>query len=188
MRVHPWRDCLLIIAGLATASCSPMAGLDPLPTSASTQYLLDAGDELRVTAYGLDGFSSNYVIGDMGTVSLPLIGDVPASGKTVHEVQQAIAQQLTAKRIVNAPIVNVQVNEYRHFFIVGEIKKPGEYPFRPGTSVLNAISMAGGYTFRAQTDKVAITRRQGNSTFTAVATEQAFIQPGDTIRVYESWF
>jgi polysaccharide export outer membrane protein len=188
VRVHPWCKCLPIIASLVLGACSPMAGLDPLPASASTQYLLDAGDELRVTAYGLDGFSSTYVISDMGTVSLPLIGDVPASGKTADQVQQAIARQLTEKRIVNAPIVNVQVNEYRHFFIVGEIKKPGEYPFRPGTSVLNAISMAGGYTFRAQTKKVAITRRKGNSSFTAVATEQAFIQPGDTIRVYESWF
>lgn len=188
MKVHPWRNCLAIVMSVALGACSPMAGLEPLPASTSTQYLLDAGDELRVTAYGLDGFSSTYVISDMGTVSLPLIGDVPASGKTAAQVQQAIAGQLAERRIVNAPIVNVQVNEYRHFFIVGEVKKPGEYPFRPGTSVLNAISMAGGYTFRARTKKVAITRRQANGSFTAVATEQALIQPGDTIRVYESWF
>ena len=182
------RNWLPLVAGAALASCSPMGGMDPLPPMATSQYLLDAGDELRVTAYGLDSFSNNYVVNDTGNVSLPLIGDVAAGGQTVDQVQRAIAAQLAEKRIVNAPVVNVQVNQYRPFFIIGEVKKPGEYPFRPGTSVLNAISIAGGYTFRANTSKVAITRRRGKGSFVASADEQAMIQPGDTIRVFESWF
>ncbi len=188
MKRHLWRESLVLLAGTLLVSCSPVGKLAALPPMTSTQYLLDAGDELRVTAYGLEDFSNNYVISDVGTVSLPLIGDVPAGGQNVGQVQQAIAAKLTQMSILKAPVVNVQVNRYRPFFIVGEVKKPGEYPFRPGTTVLNAVSMAGGYTFRASTAKVAIVRRQGRDTVTASAGDEALIQPGDTIRVFESWF
>ena len=188
MKRHLWYQSVALLAGALLASCSPVSGFASLPPTTSSQYTLAAGDELRVTAYGLDGFSNNYLVSDAGLVSLPLIGDVTAGGQTVGQVQQAITAQLTAMRIVKAPVVNVQVNHYRPFFIVGEVKKPGEYPFRPGTSVLNAVSMAGGYTFRANTSKVAIIRRQGNANVTAAARDEALIQPGDTIRVFESWF
>lgn len=188
MKNHLCRETLALFAAACLASCSPLSGLDELPVTASAQYLLDAGDELRVTAYGLDSFSNNYVVNDSGMISLPLIGDVIAGGQNVTQVQQAIAAKLSTMHIVNAPVVNVQVNQYRPFFIVGEVKKPGEYPFRPGTTVLNAVSMAGGYTFRANTSKVSIVRRKGTGTITAAAGDGALIQPGDTIRVFESWF
>jgi polysaccharide export outer membrane protein len=167
------------------------SGLDGLPhfsTATSAQYALDTGDEVRVTAYGLEGFNNTYSVGDKGTISLPLVGDIPASGKTVAQLQDDIAGALLAKQIVNAPNVNVQISQYRPFYVVGEVKKPGEYPFRPGMTVLTALSVAGGYTFRARTGEVAITRRQGKANVTGAADETAMIQPGDTIRVYEGWF
>ncbi|EQA98526.1 polysaccharide export outer membrane protein [Sphingobium wenxiniae] len=182
---HHW---LGLFACMAMAACSPTSGLTDLPPAPSSEYALGAGDELRISVYGLDGLANNYVITDAGVVSLPFIGDVAASNKTADQIKQSIAQALVAKQIVNNPIVNVQVNQYRPFFIIGEVKKPGEYPFRPGTSVLTAIAMAGGYTFRANTSKFSITRRNGNGNITAAATEKAYVQPGDTIRVYESWF
>lgn len=188
MKKHHWRSWFGCLAALALASCSPTAGLESLSPVAPAEYLLGPGDEVRVMAFGLDGFSSNYVVSDNGALSLPLIGDVTASGQSVAQIQKAIAAQLADKRILNNPVVNVQVNQYRPFFVMGEVKKPGEYQFRPGTSVLNAISMAGGYTFRADTSKVAITRRRGDGSFTAAASENVVIQPGDTIRVFESWF
>jgi len=152
------------------------------------QYPLDTGDELKVNAYGLDGFSGDYLINANGAISLPLIGEVTASGQTVEQVQQAISTQLTSKRILNKPYVNVQVNKYRPFSVIGEVQKPGEYPFRPGMTVLNAVSVAGGYTFRANTSKVSIVRRRNGNAATGSATDQTLIQPGDTIRVFESWF
>lgn len=188
MKRHLWRESLALFAGTLLVSCSPVGHLAALPPMTSTQYQLDAGDELRVTAYGLDDFSNTYVISDSGMISLPLVGDVAASGQNVDQVQQAIATRLAQMNILKAPVVNVQVNRYRPFFVVGEVKKPGEYPFRPGTTVLNAVSMAGGYTFRASTAKVAIVRRQGSGSVTASAGDEALIQPGDTIRVFESWF
>jgi len=176
------------LAALALASCSPTSRMDTLSSVAPSEYLLGPGDEVRVLAYGLDSFSSNYVVSDNGNLSLPLIGDVSAAGQSVGQIQKAIIEQLATKQILLNPVVNVQVNQYRPFFVMGEVKKPGEYQFRPGTSVLNAISMAGGYTFRANTSKVAITRRRGDGSFTAAATDNVVIQPGDTIRVFESWF
>jgi len=179
---------LTVLAATSLAGCSPMAGMPPLPPPATTQYQLDAGDDLRINAYGLDGFSNNYVVSDKGVISLPLIGDVQSSGRTVDQVQQAIRARLSDKKILVDPVVNVQINQYRPYYVVGEVKKPGEYPFRPGMSVLNAISTAGGYTFRAKTSKVSITRRVDDRSLTATAAEGALIRPGDTIRVYESWF
>lgn len=188
MHRHHWQSWFGCLAAMALGSCSPTAGMDSLSAVAPAEYQLGAGDEVRVIAYGLDSFSNNYTVSDGGFLSLPLIGDVVAGGQSVGQVQGAIVAQLAEKRILNNPVVNVQVNQYRPFFVIGEVKKPGEYPFRPGTSVLNAVSMAGGYTFRADTSKVAITRRRAAGSFTAAATESVLIQPGDTIRVFESWF
>ena len=188
MNKHHWLSWFACLAAMALTSCSPTAGMHSLSAVAPAEYQLGPGDEVRVIAYGLDNFSTNYTISDGGILSLPLIGDVVAGGQSVGQVQKAIVAQLAEKRILINPVVNVQVNQYRPFFVIGEVKKPGEYQFRPGTSVLNAISMAGGYTFRADTSKVAITRRREAGSFTAAATENVMIQPGDTIRVFESWF
>lgn len=186
--LNPWFAMLLGGALLLGGCASGVNGLPRMPSPQSSQYALDAGDEVRITAYGLEGFNNTYTVGDKGSISLPLLGDVPASGKTVGQLQDDIAAALIGKQIVNAPNVNVQINQYRPFYVVGEVKKPGEYPFRPGMTVLTALSVAGGYTFRAQTGKVAITRHQGTTNVTGSADEKAMIQPGDTIRVYEGWF
>ena len=155
---------------------------------ASRQYLLDAGDEVRVTAQGLDGFSNTFQISDNGTVSLPYLGDVAASGKTVNGLQAAISEELLRKQIVRNVVINVQISQYRPFYVLGEVKKPGEYPFRPGMTVLTAISVAGGYTFRAKTGTVLVTRKLGARSITGSADESTPIAPSDTIHVRESWF
>jgi polysaccharide export outer membrane protein len=186
--LNPCFAMLLGGALLLSGCASGVNGLPRMPSPISSQYALDTGDEVRITAYGLEGFNNTYTVGDKGSISLPLLGDVPASGKTVGQLQDDIAAALIGKQIVNAPNVNVQINQYRPFYVVGEVKKPGEYPFRPGMTVLTALSVAGGYTFRAQTGKVAITRRLGTTNFTGSADEKAMIQPGDTIRVFEGWF
>lgn len=177
-----WFACALL------SSCSPTARLSELPGGAVAQYPLDTGDELKVSAFGLGDFSGTYSIDAGGMIALPMIGDVPAGGKTVEQLKQVIAEQLTAKQIVRMPYVDVQVSRYRPFFVIGEVQKPGEYSFRPGTTVLNAVSMAGGYTFRAKTSKVSVMRRQSGKVVIGAAGEDALIQPGDTIRVFEGWF
>ena len=174
---------LLLLTGCAASVSGP-----PLPPTASNQYMLDSGDEVRVTAFGLEGFSNTYLVSDHGAVSLPYLGDIRASGTTVDGLQRAIGEALMKRQIVRNPVINVQISQYRPFYVLGEVKKPGEYPFRPGMSVLTAISVAGGYTFRAKTKTVSITRKLGDRSTTGSARESTPIQPGDTIHVLESWF
>ncbi|MBB4640706.1 polysaccharide biosynthesis/export family protein [Rhizorhapis suberifaciens] len=184
---------MLMIAalGLVTACASGGSAAD-LPASASspqaTLYRLDAGDEVRITAYGLDALNNNYVVSDSGVISLPLIDNIQARGKTVGELQSDIAKVLFERQILRSPSVNVQVTKYRPFYILGEVKSPGEYPYRPGMSVLTAVSMAGGFTFRADQKNMTITRAIEGRGVTGRARENTTVLPGDTIRIKESWF
>ena len=174
----------IMVSGTASAAKS----VPPLPALQGIEYRLDAGDELRISVFGLDAITNTYTVSDNGNISLPLIEDVMATGRTVAELQSAIAAKLLERQIVNAPNINVQVTKTRPFYVLGEVKKPGEYSYRPGMTVLTAISVAGGYTFRANTKRLIISRRIGAKTVTGSVKEDALIQPGDTIRINESWF
>ena len=189
-----WRTCqrllLMIVAAGLLAGCVGGSSADmPAPAAQSaTLYRLDAGDEVRITAYGLDALTNNYLVSDTGDISLPLIDNVKAKGKTVGELQSDIAKILYDRQILRSPSVNVQVTKYRPFYILGEVKSPGEYPYRPGMSVVTAVSMAGGYTFRADQKDMTITRNISGRAMTGRARENTPVQPGDTIRIKESWF
>lgn len=174
-----------LLTGCASGASAEMAV--PAEQTASL-YRLDSGDEVRITAYGLDVLTNNYMVSDTGYVSLPLIDNVQARGKTVGELQSDIAKLLYERQILRSPSVNVQVVKYRPFYILGEVKNPGEYPYRPGMSVLTAVSMAGGYTFRANQKDMVITRNIEGRGVTGRARENTPVQPGDTIRIKESWF
>ncbi|MCF8708240.1 polysaccharide biosynthesis/export family protein [Rhizorhapis sp. SPR117] len=179
---------LMLASAWLLSGCMGGANLPSLPSVETGQYRLDAGDEVRITAYGMDALTNDYLVSDTGYVSLPLIDNVPAKGKTVGELQSEIARILYEKEILRSPSINVQVTKYRPFYILGEVKSPGEYPYRPGMSVLTAISTAGGYTFRADQSNMIVTRQVDGRGITGRATENTPIQPGDTIRVREGWF
>lgn len=190
-----WRTCqrlllIIVAAGLLTGCVGGSSGAEmPAPPAQSaTLYRLDAGDEVRITAYGLDALTNTYLVSDTGEISLPLIDNVTARGKTVGELQSDIAKVLYDRQILRSPSVNVQVTKYRPFYILGEVKSPGEYPYRPGMSVVTAVSMAGGYTFRADQKNMTITRNIEGRPVTGRAGETTQVQPGDTIRIKESWF
>lgn len=177
------------IASLTLAGCASGAGsLPQLPTVAAQEYRLAPGDELRVFVYGLDAINNTYSVNDSGQLSLPLIEGVPADGKTVPELEQAIAARLVEKQIVQRPNVNVQPVKMRPFYILGEVKAPGEYAYRPGMSVVSAVSAAGGYTFRADQATVSITRKINGRSVVGKADASSLILPGDDIRVHEKWF
>lgn len=175
-----------------TAACSGgLSGLSSLPPAPTVAYRLGAGDEVRVAIPGLnatDPGNASYVINDRGQISLPVLGDVDAGGKTVPELQASIAQQLMQRQLLNAPTVSVQPVKLRPFYVLGEVKSPGEYQYRAGMSVLAAVSVAGGYTFRAEQGNVAITRMVDGRQVVGRAGERDMIQPGDTVRIYEKWF
>lgn len=179
----------ILVGAVALYGCSGGAGsLPPLPASSSSEYHLDTGDEVRVFVYGLDSVNNTYIINDEGSVTLPLVGAVNARGMSVSQLEQAIGAQLVQRQIVNSPNVNVQAVTLRPFYILGEVRNPGQYPYQHNMTVLSAVSTAGGYTFRADQNQVSVTRTVDGRSVTGRADESTLVQPGDTIRVYEKWF
>lgn len=175
---------LLILAACATGGAS----LPPLAEAPPGPYRLGAGDEIRVTVFGLDAANNSYMVGDAGTISVALLGPVAVAGQTVPEVEATLAAALREKELIRAPSVNVQIQKYRPFFILGEVQKPGQYPYVPGMSVLTAVSIAGGFTFRAASDKAEIVRNQDGRVSKGRAKPESLVLPGDTIKISEAWF
>lgn len=163
-------------------------GLPPLPPLASQEYRLGTGDKIRLNVYGLDAMNAEYTVGDSGFLSLPMIQGVSVAGMTLRELEQAIANKLREQQILREPTVNVQYVALRPFYIMGEVRNPGEYAFRPGMTVQSAVALAGGFTYRATTGAVAITRVVNGREITGSATQDTPVIPGDRIRVFEKWF
>lgn len=184
------RAIMPALAALAAVQCTPILArsYEPLPEQATREYLLDVGDEVRVTIAGLPNLSATYTVGDDGMITIPLVEGVKAQGTSASQLQQGIAGILSDKQILLKPSVSVQLFKGRPFYVVGEVKKPGEYVFRPGMTVLTAIAAAGGFTFRASENKVLVTRSIGGRAVTGTVTHDRQILPGDTINVRESWF
>ncbi len=171
----------LILA--ACASTPP-----PLPEASADPYLLGPGDEIRISVFRLTEMSNTYRVSDSGTISLPLLDTMSVAGKQIEEVKAAIEAAITEKNLVYNPSVSAEISQYRPFFVIGEVNKPGQYSYAPKMNVLTALSMAGGPTFRASTDKVVITRIVDGKAVSGKAKLDSLILPGDTIRVYEGWF
>lgn len=180
-----------MLLGAALAACgSSLAGVRPLSHDGAAQYRLATGDELRVIVPGLTTELANatFVVNDRGEVTLPLAGAVPVAGRTVSQAEGELATLLTQRQILVSPTVSIQPVRLRPIYILGEVRNPGEYAYRPSMSVINAVSLAGGYTFRANQKKVAIIRQVNGQAITSAADETTPIQPGDTVRVLERWF
>jgi protein involved in polysaccharide export with SLBB domain len=155
--------------------------------SAQTEYVLGSGDKLKVTVFGSEDLSGESEIDPAGQVTLPLIGQVPAAGKTIPQLEGEIRKRLSPDFVKN-PRLSIEVENYRPFYIIGEVKNPGSYPFVANMSVVNAIALAGGYTYRANKDEVLITRASDTSRKAVPAQRTDTVLPGDVIEVKERLF
>ena len=176
---------------LALSACAgSVGGLPAVSTANADQYRLGPGDELRVIIPGLTEIENGtaFVVNDRGELTLPLMGGIPVKGSTIPELEQRVAALLVEKRLMVSPAVSIQPVKLRPIYILGEVRSPGEYPYRPGMTVVTAVSVAGGYTFRANKNTVAIIRQVDGQASTAKASDTTPIQPGDTIKVVEKWF
>jgi polysaccharide export outer membrane protein len=153
------------------------------PTRAA--YQLGTGDQLRIIVFGEEDLSGEFQVDDTGAVSIPLVGDVTARGQTLRSFEAAVREKLT-EGYLKDPRVSVQVLNYRPFYIIGEVENDGEYPFVSGMHVLNAVAVAGGFTYRANTSKVFITR--GDQEYEFIVKPDLRLEPGDVIRVPERFF
>lgn len=196
-----WGDEVAVVARkhvIALGLCMGLAMLGPVAARSAAPapdsvappvYTLGTGDQLHIIVYGEDKMTGQYAVGSDGTVALPLVGNIPASGKTVMEVQTAIIAAL-AQGYVLEPHVSVEMLNYRPFYILGEINKPAQYPYVEQMTVAEAVATAGGYTYRANKGAVYI-RHKGESTehrYELSGGKSVWILPGDTVRVGERYF
>jgi protein involved in polysaccharide export with SLBB domain len=161
--------------------------VETAPSSDPDQYQLGPGDKVRVLVFNENDLSGEFVVDSSGSVNLPLIGAVAARGATVREFQDRVVTKLRDGYLKD-PKVSIEVLNYRPFFITGEVKSGGEYPYKAGLTVQDAVGVAGGYTYRANT-KTAYIRRAGQDREQEVKLSQRVpIKPGDSIRIPERFF
>lgn len=157
------------------------------PGSTERSYLLGPNDRIKLRVYGEQEITGEYEVDSAGFVSVPLAGRVRAAGLSTRQLERAIATAL-AKGVLRDPRVNVEVATYRPFYILGEVKRAGEYPYKSGLTVLDAVASAGGYTYRANERKVAI-RRAGSTVEDVYPLDAPVpVHPGDNIRILERYF
>jgi polysaccharide export outer membrane protein len=180
---------LLTASGIGIRFTVPASAQVQTRASATTadNYVLGPNDRVRLKVYGEPDIAGEYEIDSTGQVSIPLAGHIKASGLTTRELERSISSALS-KGIVRDPRVNVEVALYRPYYILGEVKKGGEYPYRLGLTVMDAIASAGGFTYRANENKVYL--RRAGSTAEEIYALDAPVQvfPGDNIRIAERYF
>ncbi|MFN4281335.1 MAG: polysaccharide biosynthesis/export family protein [Alphaproteobacteria bacterium] len=162
---------------------SNQAALESSPPQA---YRIGAGDRIAVNVYGEQAVTGEYDVDDSGTVALPLAGRVSVKDMTAPQAEAAVADKLRTS--LENPQVNVSVVEGRNIYILGEVAKPGVYPYRPGDTVLNAVALAGGYTYRAETAGISVKRPTAGAADAKHAQQDAYLHPGDIVIVPARWF
>jgi len=170
-----------------TAPAGDAGAVSPLSPEEAQTYKLGAGDRLHITTFDEPQLSGEFVVGSDGCLSMVWIGEVPARGRTADQVRSDIEARLKDGYILN-PTVSLQVFVSRPFYILGEVHKPGEYPFADGLTVMSAVAVAGGFTYRANTGKVFIKHAGETQEEKEPLTPGTAVQAGDTIRISERYF
>lgn len=178
---------LTVPAGVVFAQNPPTATPSAATASTSSGYKLGPGDKIRVLTYGEAALTGEFQVDGSGLVALPLIGNLKAGDLTARELQSAIEAALR-NGYLKEPQVSVEVLTFRPFYILGEVNKPGTYPYTDGLTVLNAVATAQGFTYRANTKRVYV-KHLGQSQEERVGlTADLPVVPGDTIRIGERLF
>lgn len=184
--------CLGLI-GLGALS-SPLGANAPRMTVAQLNgelrsgYQIGAGDRLRITVFDEPNLTNDYVVNESGAVAVPLIDEVPANQLTTSQLATKIAEKLKSGGYVLTPKVAVEILKHRPFYILGEVAKPGEYPYTGDLTLAQAVATAGGYTARADTHSVRIQRRAEDQPAQVKLDAPLRIAPGDTIIIREAFF
>lgn len=157
----------------------------PAFSYAQAAYQLGSGDKVRITVFGEPDLTGEFEVDGTGILALPLIGQIRVGGLSLRQVENNIEAGYRGDYLVN-PQVSAEVLNFRPFFILGEVNTPGNYPFISGMNVLNAVAVAGGYSYRA--NKKKITLKSSNSAEEKIVDEFTKVQPGDVLHVHERFF
>jgi polysaccharide export outer membrane protein len=186
---------LLLIGILASACDGPRGDASALnaetpvaPANTPGTYRLSPGDKLKVVVFNEQDLTGEFQVNERGNVAFPLVGEVQAANSTPDEFQSRLTARLRGKYVKN-PRVSIEITNYRPFNVLGEVRNAGQYPYRPGLTVQDAVALAGGFTYRANSRTVYV-RRADASGEVSVTTdgEKVPILPGDNIRVPERYF
>ena len=189
---------LLLVSGLVAACGSnapPPAVAGPAVATANPEdaaqtvagYRLGPGDQVRVTVFRHDDLSGEFEIDGEGYLAMPLVGEIQAGGKVVRELETDIETAFKDGGYLVNPQVGLEVLNYRPFYILGEINQPGSYPYVNGMTVINAVALAGGYTYRASQGSITVQRGGANGK-KIPAGPTSLVLPGDIINVPERFF
>nr|WP_144421057.1 polysaccharide biosynthesis/export family protein [Ahrensia marina] len=181
----------MIALSVALAGVTACTGYRPAPPAfhevINQPYMLDAGDQIRVTVFGQDDLTNTYNVDKSGYISFPLVGAIAARGRTVQQIEGAIAAQLR-NGFLRDPDVSAEVAAYRTIFVMGEVGASGQYAYRPGMTVQMAVAGAGGFSSRANQANADITRQINGKVMTGRVLISDPVMPGDTIYVRERIF
>ncbi|MBE0613260.1 MAG: polysaccharide export protein [Burkholderiales bacterium] len=154
-----------------------------------SRYRLESGDVISVYVLGEDDLKREKVrLTDAGTIQFPVLGEIRIKGLTAGELEQKITSGLKAAEYLKNPKVTVNIDEYRPFFINGEVSKPGGYPYVPGLTVLKAVSIAGGFKDRASKTNMYVVRDGASNEDRKKVEMDTPIYPGDILTIEESFF
>lgn len=191
-----WSIVLSLCVGISLASAQSYnstahpSGSDRNQYSQSpdSSYALGSGDLISIQVFGEEDLSIKEIrLTDAGSFSYPFLGEIRAKGRTSTQVEAIITQGLLGDYLID-PKVSVSILEYRPFYVNGEVKKPGGYPFKPGLTLRKAIALAGGFSDRASRSKFYIIRDNDPSRTPLRVTIDSGVYPGDIITVDESFF
>ena len=186
MRSFP---AILALAIGLLAGCAPGRDLSPLPEVTPSAYRLGVGDQVRIITFGEDQLTGAFRVNDSGLIDLPLLGSVKASGLTSSELGSEIADELKRKKAVPRPERVGRDQRIPADFRARRGEDAGEYPYRPGMTVLTAVTVAGGFTYRAIEDYASVVRTsESDKAVEGLVNRQSFLMPGDVLTIYERRF
>ena len=172
---------------LGEAAGGGPGGSGEAPIEDISGYKLGPGDALRVTVFRHEDLSGEFSLDGEGYFSLPLVGEILAGGRTARQVESEVEVALKSGGYLVDPQVSIEVLNYRPFYIIGEVNNPGSFEYVSGMTVINAVALAGGYTYRADQDDIIISRGGSNGP-RIEALPDTEVLPGDIIEVTERFF
>jgi polysaccharide export outer membrane protein len=180
------RIALMVMLAGGLAGCGANSIDLPAPPPERPIYRLASGDKVALQVFGQSELSGQFDVNADGNLSLPLIGSVPARNRSAAEMTDDLRTRLD--RFVVNPRFTLDVVTYRPVFVLGQVSRPGSFPFAAGMTVQQAVALAGGFTRRAITDKVVVTRLTDNGPKEFGVTPQDIVAPGDTLDIQRRLF
>lgn len=196
--MNPLKKMVQAIVGLgalALAACATSAPAQGNPQDVATAgtgtsiagYKLGAGDEIKVTVFGEPDLSGPFVVDGQGAISMSLIGQVEVANLTINEASRFLETKYKDGWLKD-PKVTTELVKGRPYYILGEVNRPGEFPYVSGLTVMNAIASAGDFTYRADRVRILIKNADNPNEREVELTPTTTVRPGDTIRIRERFF